>query len=65
MGIMITYHEYNNPMYNVHKNVGTYYTQWKYGDCHTQNIQINSVTGENEKCLLFYGKTKWVFWLTQ
>ena len=23
---------------------------------HTQNIQINKVIGENEKCLLFYGK---------
>ena len=23
---------------------------------HTQNIQINNVIGENEKCLLFYGK---------
>ena len=22
---------------------------------HTQNIQINNVIGENEKCLLFYG----------
>ena len=22
----------------------------------TQNIQINKVTGENEKCVLFYGK---------
>ena len=27
------------------------------GRCqHTQNIQINTVIGENEKCLLFYGK---------
>ena len=23
---------------------------------HTQNIQINKVIGENEKCLLVYGK---------
>ena len=23
---------------------------------HTQNIEINQVTGQNEKCLLFYGK---------
>ena len=23
---------------------------------HTQNIQINKVIGENEKCLLFYSK---------
>ena len=31
MGIMITYHGYNNkynyPMYNMHKNVGGHYTQ--------------------------------------
>ena len=31
MGIMITYHGYNNghnnPMYNVHKNAGAHYTQ--------------------------------------
>ena len=23
---------------------------------HTQNIQVNKVIGENEKCLIFYGK---------
>ena len=32
MGIMITYHGYNNgcnnPMFNVHKNVGAHYT-WR------------------------------------
>ena len=31
MGIMTTYHgsnnEYNNPMYNAHKNVGAHYMQ--------------------------------------
>ena len=26
MGIMITYHGYNNPMYNTYKNVGVYHT---------------------------------------
>ena len=32
---------------------------------HTQNIQINKVIGENEKCLLFFGKTKHTFWPNQ
>ena len=37
--------------------------------CHTtreiaQNIQINKVIGENEKCV-FYEKTKWAFWPNQ
>ena len=27
MGIMITYHEYNTPVYNMHKNVGAHYTR--------------------------------------
>ena len=27
MGIMITCHGYNNPMYNAHKNVGAHYEQ--------------------------------------
>ena len=26
MGIMITYHGYNNPIYNAHKNMGAHYT---------------------------------------
>ena len=32
---------------------------------HTQNIQINKVIGENEKCA-FYSmeKTMWTFWPT-
>ena len=30
-------------------------------DCwHTQNIQINKVIGESEKCVLFYGKKPYV-----
>ena len=39
MGVMITYHRYNNPVYDVHKNVGahihgsTLYTA-KYGIYH-------------------------------
>ena len=33
---------------------------------HTQNIQINEVTGENEKCVFYFmEKTKWTFWPTQ
>ena len=32
----------------------------------TQNIQINKVIGEYEKCVLhFMEKTKWTFWPTQ
>ena len=27
MGIMITYHGYNNPLYNMHRKVGVHYTQ--------------------------------------
>ena len=27
MGILIIYHGYNNPMYNVHKNMSAHYTQ--------------------------------------
>ena len=30
---------------------------------HTQNIQINNVTGENEKCVFYFmEKIKWTFW---
>ena len=30
---------------------------------HTQNIQINKVIGENEKCVHYFTeKTKWTFW---
>ena len=33
---------------------------------HTQNIQINKVIGENEKCVFhFMEKTKRTFWLAQ
>ena len=32
-------------------------TLYHVGDCgQTQNIQINQVVGENEKCVLFYRK---------
>ena len=32
----------------------------------TQNIQINKVIGEYEKCVLYFmEKTKWTFWPTQ
>ena len=32
----------------------------------TQNIQINKVTGENEKCVFYFmEKIKWAFWPTQ
>ena len=32
---------------------------------HTQNIQINKVTGENEKCVFYFTeKIKWTFWPT-
>ena len=31
MGIMITYHGYNDPMYNGHKNVGAHSYTAKYG----------------------------------
>ena len=43
MGIMITYCGHNNPVYNVHENMGTHYTQehtathivhGKYSVCH-------------------------------
>ena len=27
MGMMITYHGCNNPVYNAHKNVGAHYTR--------------------------------------
>ena len=33
---------------------------------HTQNIQINKVIGENEKCVFYFmEKTIWTFWPTQ
>ena len=33
---------------------------------HTQNIQINSYVGENEKCIFYFmEKTKQTFWPTQ
>ena len=33
---------------------------------HTQNIQINKVFGENEKCVFYFmGKTSQTFWPTQ
>ena len=33
---------------------------------HTQNIQINKVIGESEKCVFhFTEKTKWTFWPTE
>ena len=33
---------------------------------HTQNIEINQVIGENEKCVFsLMGKTKQTFWPTQ
>ena len=33
---------------------------------HSQNIQINKVIGENEKCVFYFmEKTKWTFWPTQ
>ena len=33
---------------------------------HTQNIQINIVIGENEKCVFYFTeKNKWTFWPTQ
>ena len=36
------------------------------GSWHSQNIQVNEVTGEKWKiCLLFYGKTTWTLWPTQ
>ena len=36
---------------------GLYPLETKAGDSrYTVNIQLNKVTGENEKCLLFYGK---------
>ena len=31
MGTMITYHGYNNLMYNAHKNVGMHYTRQSTG----------------------------------
>ena len=32
----------------------------------TQNIQINKVIGENEKCVFYFTeKTKWTFWPKQ
>ena len=43
MAIMITYHGYsnghNNPMYNMHKNVGAHYT-W-------QNVAFEKIMEEN------------------
>ena len=31
----------------------------------TQNIQINKIIGENEKCVFYFvEKSKWTFWLT-
>ena len=30
VGVMITYHRYNSPMYNMHKNMGVHYIQAKY-----------------------------------
>ena len=36
------------------------------GSQHTQNIQINKVIGENEKCVFYFmEKTKQTFWSTQ
>ena len=32
---------------------------------HTQNIKINKVIGENEKCVFDTEKTLWTFWPTQ
>ena len=32
---------------------------------HTQNIQINKVIGENEKCVFFLTEKTWTFWPTQ
>ena len=33
---------------------------------HTQNVQINKVTGENEKCVFYFTeKTKQTFWPTR
>ena len=33
---------------------------------HTQNIQINKVIGENEKCVFYFlEKSKWTSWQTQ
>ena len=33
---------------------------------HTQNVQINKVIGENEKCVFYLTKkTKWTFWPTR
>ena len=34
---------------------------------HTQNIQINKITGENEKNgpFILWGKIQWIFWPTQ
>ena len=37
MGIMITYCGYNNPMYNMYKNVGVHYTQQKTGQFFIEN----------------------------
>ena len=37
------------------------------GDCcHTQNVQINTAIGENEKCVIYFTEeTKQTFWPTQ
>ena len=35
------------------------------GSRHNQNIQINKVIGENEKCIFFNGKNIWTFWPAQ
>ena len=33
---------------------------------HTQNVQINKIIGENEKCIFYFmEKTKWTFWPMQ
>ena len=32
---------------------------------HTQNIQVNKVPGENEKCVFYFMKNRRTFWPTQ
>ena len=62
MGIMITYHgynnRYNNSVYNAHKNVGTHYTQQNVVLCSFETPQAKPLTLQGTGTALEEPKTQ-------
>ena len=67
MGIMITYHRYNNPMYNVHKNVDAHYIWQNMGSKIIATIWVLNCARQHEKHFMAFisfnfHSIKWKNW---